>query len=110
VRILFESTKFESVCVDKRKARKEYGTQGGDLLIRRIQELRAAPCLHDMRNMPGRCHELKGNLAGMLAIDLKHPRRLLFKPEPPTPQKEDGGLDWSHVEGVVICRVEDYHD
>jgi proteic killer suppression protein len=63
-----------------------------------------------MRNMPGRCHELKGHLAGTLSIDLKHPLRLLFKPEPPPPLKEDGGLDWAQVEAVVICRVEDTHD
>ncbi len=87
-----------------------YGDRNGKLLMRRLGELRAADRLEDMRNMPGRCHELTGDLGGILSIDLVHPYRLLFKPEAPAPTKGDGGLDWRRVECVIICRVEDTHD
>jgi proteic killer suppression protein len=109
-RMTFQSKKFEKVCQCAAKAKQDYGTRCGTVLLLRLQQLSAAPRLEDMRNMPGRCHELKGNLAGMLSLDLEHPYRLLFKPEEePPPLKDDGGLDWTKVEGVLICRVEDTH-
>lgn len=110
MRIFFETTKFEKLCTNSAKAVREFGAQNGNLLIRRIQELQAARCLADLRNMPGRCHELTGNLDGLLSIDLKHPMRLLFRPEEPPPLKGDGGLDWTQVQGVIVCRMEDTHD
>lgn len=110
MRIFFKTAKFEKVCINAKKARKEYGPRGGDLLLLRLQQLAAASRLSDMRHMPGRCHELTGDRAGVLSIDLVHPLRLLFEPEAPRPVKDDGGLDWTKVEGVVICRVEDTHD
>lgn len=110
MRILFETNKFEKICKDSAKAKRQFGPENGSKLIRRIQELNAAPRLEDMRNMPGRCHELKGDLKGVLSIDVKQPLRLLFKPEPPLPLKDDGGLDWKQVEGIILCGVEDTHE
>ena len=63
-----------------------------------------------MRLLPGRCHELTGDRAGQLALDLDHPYRLIFMPfHDPIPTKADGGLDWTAVTAVVIVGVEDYH-
>ena len=63
-----------------------------------------------MRNLPGRCHELLGDLKGVLSIDLVHPQRLLFVPqEVPPPKKPDGGLDWTRVEAIEITSIEDTH-
>lgn len=53
---------------------------------------------------------LKGDHAGILALDLKHPQRLLFEPaHDPVPTRPDGGLEWDAVTAVRILRVEDYH-
>jgi len=72
--------------------------------------MRATPTLEAMRNLPGRCHELRGNRAGPLSIDLDGPYRLLFKVgDNPIPLKPDGGLDWTKVTTIVVLGVENKH-
>jgi proteic killer suppression protein len=89
---------------------RSYGAENARRVLRRLDELRAAPNLETMRTLPGRCHELKGDRAGQLAIDVRHPYRLIFEPaNEPLPQKADGGLDWTGVTSIRIIEVEDYH-
>jgi plasmid maintenance system killer protein len=75
----------------------------------RIKNLRAAETLADMRTLPGRCHELTGDRAGQLSLDLDHPYRLLFRPAEETEPRPGGGLDWSKVTAVVIMSITDTH-
>ena len=64
-----------------------------------------------MRYLPGRCHELKGNRADQLSLDLDGPYRLIFEPaHDPIPRRPDKGLDWTRVTAVRILEVVDYHD
>ena len=65
-----------------------------------------------MRYLPAaRCHELKGDLAEFLAVDVHKGYRILFKPATdPPPAKPDGGLDWAGVTSILIERIKDYHD
>lgn len=64
-----------------------------------------------LKSLPGRCHELKGNKKGQLSLDLKHPLRLIIEPANiDAEQKEDGGLDWASVTGIMIIDIEDTHD
>jgi proteic killer suppression protein len=80
------------------------------LIQRRLCELSDAETLAVMRSLPGRCHELRQNLKGCLAVDLVHPDRLAFKPDhDPLPTKEDGGLDWAKVTRILIIGIGDYH-
>ncbi len=89
---------------------KTYGDEQAQRIIRRLDDLIAAPDLAAMRATPGRCHELVGDRAGTLALDLKHPYRLIFAPaHAPIPRRPDGGLDWAAVTAVQILAVEDYH-
>ncbi len=76
-----------------------------------MDELRSADCLADMQYYPGaRCHALKGDREGQLAVDLDHPYRLIFEvANDPIPLRDDGGLDWPAVTAVKIIKVEDYH-
>ncbi len=78
-----------------------------------MTDLATAETLENLRNVPskGRLHELIGDLAGKLALDLKHPRRLIIEPALDTiPIKEDGGLDWASVDRIRILSIEeDYH-
>jgi proteic killer suppression protein len=64
-----------------------------------------------MRKIPAaRCHELKANLKGLIAVDLVHPDRLVFRPDhEPPPVNDDGGLDWEAVTKVSIEGIGDYH-
>ncbi len=77
----------------------------------RLDDLQAAPTLATMRGLPGRCHELTGNRAGQLSLDLVHPYRLIFEPaDEPPPRKSDGGLEWEEVRAVRVLSVEDTHE
>lgn len=110
VDVLFASSKLQKTCSTRGLLMKRFGDVGAKKIELRLQQLRAVATLEDMRHLPGRCHELSGDLAGMLAIDVHHPHRLILRPaaEPP-PLKADGGLDWASVEAVVITDVIDYH-
>jgi plasmid maintenance system killer protein len=112
VEVLFQDRKLEKVCREKSLLIRRYGVKCTMLLRQRLDELGGAKNLEAMRGAPqARCHELKGNRAGTLAVDLQHPYRLIFEPaNDPIPKKADGGLDWTTVTIVRILAVEDYHD
>lgn len=102
-----DAAKFNSL----KELSRSYGAENAKRILRRLDELRAADNLEAMRSLPGRCHELKHDRVGQLAIDVKQPYRLIFKPaHEPIPHKDDGGLDWSQVTSICILEVEDYHD
>lgn len=108
--IVFAAARLEKLCNSDRELVREYGPQRAKITRRRLDQLRAAETLEVMRNLPGRCHELTGDLKGTLSIDLDGPYRLLFEPaENPPPVKPDGGLDWNLVTAIRILRVEDTH-
>lgn len=108
--ILFKTKRLQRLCVDHRERGKKLGQKRSKILQRRLDDLRAAEDLATMRTLPGRCHELRENLAGMLSIDLDGPYRLIFEPATePIPRRGDGGLDWKRVRAVRICGVEDTH-
>ncbi len=48
--------------------------------ITRLNTLRDATTLEDVRNLPGRFHELTGNRKGKWGCDLDQPYRLVFIP------------------------------
>jgi plasmid maintenance system killer protein len=96
---------------DMRRLTRRHNTQRAKLIRRRLDDLRAADTLQVMRNLPGRCHELKGDRAGQLSLDLDGPYRLLFRPaDEPPPTKPDGGMDWTQVTAVVVLGVVDTHE
>lgn len=89
---------------------KQYGHIRAKKITLRLNALNAAPNLHAMRQIPGRCHELTGDRTGQFALDLDHPYRLIFVPNhQPIPRKADGGINWQEVTSVTIIAVEDYH-
>ncbi|CAN5237265.1 hypothetical protein BH23BAC3_BH23BAC3_27710 [soil metagenome] len=77
----------------------------------RMKDLSGSETLADMRKLPAaRCHELKGNKKGSLAVDVSGNCRLIFEPDyDPLPKNEDGGLDWQQVTKIKMIAVEDYH-
>jgi|SRR5579871_3577161 len=108
--ISFATSKMQKLCNSAKKLRGEFGDRMADVIQTRLADLAAAGCLEDMRFLPGRCHELTGNLAGKLAVDLVHPDRLAFEPNhDPKPTKPDGGLDWKGVTKITVLAIGDYH-
>lgn len=110
--ILFTSTKLEKTLNSTKELRKAYGADCGDRIGRRLDDLRAADNLAVVRTIPQmRCHELEGDRKGQLAVDVKHPRRIVFEPaDEPVPRTQEGGLDWANVRTIRILEVVDYHD
>lgn len=109
--IAFCSRKMEKLCNSSKEMLAKLGDRGAKALQLRLVQITAADTLEDLRRVPGaRCHELTADRKGQLAVDLVHPRRLVFEPDHnPLPAKPDGGLDWQRVTRVLVIEVVDYH-
>ena len=81
------------------------------MIARRLVELEAAENLEILRSLPQmRAHELSGDRAGQISLDVKQPYRLLIVPDhEETPRKKDGGIDWRQITKIKILGVEDIH-
>lgn len=109
----FASKKLEKQMNSDVEMVKAYGAYSAKRLGVLLFALRAAPTLAVFAppmSPPHRCHELTGNLHGLLSLDLAHPFRLLFRPQNGAwPLRPQGGLDWAQVKAVEVVRVEDTH-
>lgn len=106
----FKDKDIEELCNVQKTAVRRLGAICAKILRRRLDNLRAASSLEVMRNLPGRCHELKGDRKGELSLDLEQPLRLLFEAVGENIYKEDTGLDWALVKSVKILGMEDTHE
>ena len=110
MQICFRSKRLRGDCNDSRRLAVRYGRDMAKVIMRRLDDIKAAQTLADLRNLPGRLHELRGNRAGQLSLDLRGPYRLILAPaHDPAPTTPDGGLDWTQVNAVEIIGVEDTH-
>ena len=109
--ISFQSKKLAKVCCSAKELQAKHGKRMAEKIQQRLAELQAVETLADMRELPAaHCHELSANFAGMLAVYLIHPDRLVFSPDhDPRPELPDGGLDWQKVTKIVIEGIGDYH-
>lgn len=102
---MFRDRRLRDLVASHRHLVRRFGEPCARKIAQRLQQLRVAETLKDLRLMAGRCHELTGDRAGCLALDLVHPLRLVFEPlDPP-----DGPLDWDAVKAVIVLDVVDYH-
>lgn len=108
--VSFESEKLAVLCNSAKELAKRHGKDVAKKVDRRLQDLLSQGSLEDMRFLAGRCHELEGNRAGQIALDISGSLRLIFIPtKNPPPTKADGGLDRNRVTSVTILAIEDYH-
>ena len=107
--VSFEDADFAGTCGSAREMLRRYGQVRAKKIQQRLKALRAAETLADMQSLPGRCHELHGDRAGELSLDLDHPYRLLFRPTVKPDPGPGGGLDWAAVAAVTIIGVVDTH-
>ena len=112
--ICFADSKLEKECNDERLLLRRHGDRRAVKLKTRLGVFREAKVLADLGPPyagPHRCHELKGDRAGQLSVDLDHPYRLIFLPNhDPIPLREEGGLDWSRITAIKILGIEDTHE
>ena len=99
------------LCNQMTEAKRRLGARGAEVLATRLEQLHAAETLDWMTMLPGvRCHELKGQMKGLLAVDLHKGWRLVFEPGGGrVPRKPDGGLDWTRIRSIYITDIVDYH-
>ena len=108
--VRFATRKLQRRLNSTAEARRAYGDQMAKKIAMRLQQMSAARHLGDLRDLPGRWHELTGDLQGALACDLVQPYRLIFRPtEEPSQRSSGRGLDWSAVDSVTVTRIDDYH-
>jgi proteic killer suppression protein len=92
-----------------------YGAVMAKKILVRLDALRAAESLADFwppKSGPERCHELIGELAGTLSIDVKQPYRLLLKPiEGALPKdRSDEKKRWESITSIEILAIENTHE
>jgi proteic killer suppression protein len=110
MKIIFKSNKFRKQVHDDRLLIRAYGKINAKKMRQRLDDLLAAETLEDVRNLPGRYHELKAGRKGQIACDLEHPYRLIFEPVAnPMPIDENGQLIWSEITFIEIIEIVDYH-
>ena len=82
-----------------------------ETIMRRLAVLKNARALSDVPSTkPERRHQLKGDRIGQYAVDLVHPKRLIFEPDhDPLPRRPDGGINTDQVVAVKVVEVVDYH-
>ena len=107
----FANTKLSKDLADEKTIMRNYGPDNGRRVCQRLVQLMAAENLETLRFLPQlRAHELTGDRAGQISLDVKHPRRLLVVPDhDEIPRKSDGGLDWKRVTKVKILGIIDTH-
>ena len=109
--VAFASKKLQKTCNSEKELKGVYGDRMAAKIMTRLLDLRAAATLEVMRHLPGRCHELRGDRAGQLALHLVEPVRLVFRPvDDPPPRNESGTLIWGEVTSVIVLGIGDYHN
>jgi len=110
MKVTISDKKLSKVAFDHRKLKKEYGEVCAKKIIKRLDDLRNATTLEDVRDFPGRYHELKEDRKGEWACDLEHPYRMILIPhEDPIPTDEHGRYIWIEIKGVEVTEITDYH-
>lgn len=110
MKITFGTKELEKLANDYRYCQKELGPVRAKLFNKRLQDLLFAATLEDVRNLPGRYHELVEDRKGQWGCDLDQPYRLIFKPnENPIPTNNDGQYVWNQILSVVIVEITNYH-
>ena len=110
-RSIFFTIRVEKRLSDEKTLTRKYGSGQAKKIQQRLFELQAAEDLETLKTLPQiRAHELSGNRAGQISLDIKQPYRLLIKPDyEDPPRKDDGGLDWKKITKITIVKVEDTH-
>ena len=78
--IEYENKDIKRACTNATDAKIKYGERMAELIHQRIDEITAADSVEQMIQFGiGRCHPLHNNRKGQYAVDLVHPKRLVFK-------------------------------
>lgn len=104
--LFFADRRFAEKCASRRSMQRSLGAEQAKRLEVRIQQLRRAENLADMRQVTARIHALSQDRTGLVALDLDGPNRLLIEPIPPEGVDQWG---WADVRQVLVHEIVDYH-
>lgn len=109
--ISFRTRKLEKTFESGAALRRAYGARMAVAIERRVAVLKAAASLAFVpASPPVRRHLLRGDRRGQFAVDLVHPKRLVFRPaQPPPPRTGGGGIDLARITAIEIVEIVDYH-
>ena len=109
--IVFGNKKLCKQCNSLPNAQRNWGFVCGRKVLTRLDEMRDSESLKVLMTLPqARCHQLMGKRSKQWAVDLEHPRRLVFEiANDPIPRTTDGGIALEHVTAIRVIGVEDYH-
>ena len=105
----YGNNKLKKLCLFSSEAEKKLGADSARKLRARLMDIEAHSNVSELH--AGRPHPLLGNRVGQFSLDLAGGKRLVFKPaQEPAPTKEDGSINWSSVESVIVVFIGDYHE
>lgn len=106
----YTTKKVASLCTEPKEALKQLGKDCATKLQLRIAQLSDAKNLGKLQPPLARCHPLVGDRKGQYAMDLKHPKRLVFEPNWEKLQIKKGEpIDLESITAIVIIEIVDYH-
>ncbi|MEX0686493.1 MAG: type II toxin-antitoxin system RelE/ParE family toxin [Balneolales bacterium] len=111
MRITFNNKDLKKLAENDRHRQKKLGKVMADKLKVRLDAIRFAETLEELRHVPGKFHELRENRKGQWACSLGAQYRMVFTPhENPIPVDEDGIYKGTEIHGIEIIEIgKDYH-
>ncbi len=108
--ITFKNRGLEKLINSEKALIKKYGPLIARLVMRRMVVLDAAPTLADVSHKPPtRRHQLSGKRKNQYAVDLVHPKRLVFRPCQSQIAEKSKDTSLRCITTIEILGVKDYH-
>ena len=104
MKIIFKNKDLERCAIDESFALKHMGKKRALIYTTRIAHILIAKNFEELREFPGRFHELSGNRKGQWACSLDQPYRLIIQGSEP-----DEVVVWTEVTEAEIKEIVDYH-
>lgn len=104
LKIEFRDKDLEMCAIDEAYAIRRMGQKRAKIYQKRVKHIMAANDFADLKNFPGRFHELLGNRKGQWACDLDQPYRLIIKGSEP-----NNVIIWAEVIEAEVLEIVDYH-
>ena len=107
--IIFKNNKLREWAENPKEGQKALGVICHKKLLVRLNTLKYLNSLGDDVPIAGRLHALKGGRLGEFALDLEHPRRLIFMAIDPDTEELISTTNLKLVTAICILEIVDYH-